>query len=27
MGVNSKGVFYVGDSQVPRVTVLTPQGR
>jgi hypothetical protein len=24
MGVNSKGVFYVGDSQVPRVTVLTP---
>lgn len=24
MGINSKGVFYVGDSQVPRVTVLTP---
>jgi hypothetical protein len=24
MGINSKGVFYVGDSQVPRVSVLTP---
>ena len=27
MGLNSKGHFYVGDSQVPRVTELVPPKR
>jgi sugar lactone lactonase YvrE len=27
MGINSKGAFYVGDSQVPRVTELIPPGK